>query len=42
VIGHIATRWGLDRFIDGARLADLDAADSGWRPGWEYPLTGPR
>lgn len=41
VIGHIATRWGLDRFTDGARLADLDAADSGWRPGWEYVLTGP-
>jgi broad specificity phosphatase PhoE len=39
VIGHVATRWGLDRFIDGAALADLDAADFGWRPGWEYLLT---
>jgi 2,3-bisphosphoglycerate-dependent phosphoglycerate mutase len=38
VIGHVATRWGLDRFIGGAGLAELDAADFGWRPGWEYRL----
>jgi 2,3-bisphosphoglycerate-dependent phosphoglycerate mutase len=38
VIGHVATRWGLDRFIGGAALADLDAADFAWRPGWEYQL----
>lgn len=39
VIGHVATRWGLDRFIGGAGLADLDAADFAWRPGWEYSMT---
>ena len=38
VIGHVATRWGLDRFIDGAALGELDATDFGWRPGWEYLL----
>ena len=38
VIGHVATRWGLDRAIDGAGLAALDAADFAWRPGWEYVL----
>jgi broad specificity phosphatase PhoE len=42
VIGHVATRWGLDLAIDGADLAALAAADFAWRPGWEYRLTGPR
>ena len=41
VIGHVATRWGLDRFIDGTELADLAAADFAWRPGWEYLFTEP-
>jgi 2,3-bisphosphoglycerate-dependent phosphoglycerate mutase len=39
VIGHVATRWGLDRFINGAALADLAAADFDWQPGWEYQIT---
>ena len=38
VIGHVATRWGLDRFLHGAALEDLAAADFGWQPGWEYQL----
>ena len=42
VIGHVATRWGLDMAIDGAGLADLDAADFAWQPGWEYLLTAAR
>ena len=42
VIGHVATRWGLDMAIGGAGLADLDAADFAWRPGWEYLLTAAR
>jgi 2,3-bisphosphoglycerate-dependent phosphoglycerate mutase len=41
VIGHVATRWGLDRAINGAELAGLNAAGFDWRPGWEYLLTGP-
>ena len=38
VIGHVATRWGLDRAIRGAAVEDLMAEDFGWRPGWEYRL----
>jgi 2,3-bisphosphoglycerate-dependent phosphoglycerate mutase len=38
VIGHIATRWGLDHFIDGVPLEDLIERDLAWREGWEYRL----
>ena len=38
VIGHVATRWGLDHVIGGTPLEDLIAADFAWRPGWEYRL----
>ncbi len=38
VIGHVATRWAFDHFIDGVRLEDLIGADFGWREGWEYRL----
>jgi broad specificity phosphatase PhoE len=38
LIGHVATRWGLDHHINGAALEDLAAADFAWRPGWEYQL----
>ncbi|OKI56040.1 histidine phosphatase family protein [Micromonospora sp. CB01531] len=38
VIGHVATRWGLDHWIDGVRLEDLIDADFAWREGWEYRL----
>jgi 2,3-bisphosphoglycerate-dependent phosphoglycerate mutase len=34
--------WGLDRFIHGAELADLAAADFDWRPGWAYEVPGAR
>jgi 2,3-bisphosphoglycerate-dependent phosphoglycerate mutase len=36
VIGHVATRWGLDVALRGARLEDLAGHDFGWQPGWEY------
>jgi 2,3-bisphosphoglycerate-dependent phosphoglycerate mutase len=36
VIGHLATRWGLDHFIKGVPLEELLAAEFTWRPGWEY------
>ncbi len=39
VIGHVATRWGLDHYLRGVPLADLAAADFAWQPGWEYQLT---
>jgi 2,3-bisphosphoglycerate-dependent phosphoglycerate mutase len=38
VIGHVATRWGLDHLIDGIPLEDLIAADFAWQEGWEYQL----
>jgi 2,3-bisphosphoglycerate-dependent phosphoglycerate mutase len=38
VIGHVATRWGLDHFIDGVRLEDLVDQDFAWQEGWEYLL----
>lgn len=38
LIGHVATRWGLDHFIGGAALEDLAEQDFAWREGWEYLL----
>ena len=38
VIGHVATRWGLDYYIGGAALEDLVDEDFAWREGWEYRL----
>ena len=38
VIGHVATRWGLDRFIKGSDLRDLAASEFAWQEGWEYRL----
>jgi 2,3-bisphosphoglycerate-dependent phosphoglycerate mutase len=38
LIGHVATRWGLDHFIGGAELEDLAEQDFVWREGWEYLL----
>jgi 2,3-bisphosphoglycerate-dependent phosphoglycerate mutase len=38
VIGHVATRWGLDHLICRIPMEDLAAADFAWQPGWEYLL----
>jgi broad specificity phosphatase PhoE len=38
VIGHVATRWALDHFVDGTALEDLVGADFAWQEGWEYRL----
>lgn len=38
VIGHVATRWGLDHTLNGVALEDLIDADFAWREGWEYVL----
>jgi alpha-ribazole phosphatase/probable phosphoglycerate mutase len=40
VIGHVATRWALDHFVDGVPLERLIEADFGWQQGWEYVLSG--
>lgn len=38
VIGHVATRWGLDHYLNGVPLEDLVNEVFEWRPGWEYRL----
>jgi alpha-ribazole phosphatase/probable phosphoglycerate mutase len=38
VIGHVATRWGMDHVIDGVPLEDLAVAGFAWQEGWEYRL----
>ena len=39
VIGHVATRWGLDHFVGGVPLEDLVEQDFAWREGWEYRVS---
>jgi len=36
VIGHVATRWGLEHALLGTPLEDLASRDFDWQPGWEY------
>ena len=38
VIGHVATRWGLDHFIGGVPLENLAQEDFAWQEGWEYRI----
>jgi 2,3-bisphosphoglycerate-dependent phosphoglycerate mutase len=38
VIGHVATRWGLDHHVNGVPLEDLVNEVFEWKPGWEYRL----
>jgi broad specificity phosphatase PhoE len=38
IIGHVATRWALDHFLNGVPLGELAAADFGWQEGWSYRL----
>lgn len=39
VIGHVATRWGLDHFLGGVPLKDLIEQDFAWQEGWEYRVS---
>ncbi|PZS31676.1 MAG: histidine phosphatase family protein [Pseudonocardiales bacterium] len=41
VIGHVATRWALDHFVDQVPLERLVDEDFAWRAGWEYRLGRP-
>ena len=41
VIGHVATRLGLERFILGKDLAELLTSPFVWQEGWEYYLEAP-
>ena len=38
VIGHVATRWALDHFVNRASLIELMEAPFDWREGWVYRL----
>ena len=38
VIGHVATRWGLDHYLARVALEKLVGADFTWQEGWEYTL----
>ena len=38
VVGHVATRLGLDHFLLGVPIASALAAEFVWQPGWEYVL----
>jgi broad specificity phosphatase PhoE len=36
VVGHIATRLGLDHHLHGVPVPEALAAEFEWQPGWEY------
>ena len=38
VIGHVATRWAFEHYLNGVSLDDLVEAEFNWREGWEYTL----
>jgi 2,3-bisphosphoglycerate-dependent phosphoglycerate mutase len=38
VIGHVATRWGLEIALGGASLEKLAVADFSWQEGWEFRI----
>jgi len=38
VIGHVATKWGLDHHLLGVPLDALVGAPFEWREGWRYEL----
>ena len=41
VVGHVATRLGLDHHLLGVPLVDALAEEFRWQPGWEYTLESP-
>jgi len=41
VIGHVATRWGLDVTLLGTPLEGLVSREFNWQPGWEYVIPSP-
>lgn len=36
VVGHVATRWGLEHTVHGTAVETLAAMPFLWQPGWEY------
>ena len=39
VIGHVATRWGLDYVLNGVALEQLVEEQFEWQPGWEFRIS---
>ena len=38
IVGHVATKWALDRRVHGTTLEELVATPFEWREGWRYVL----
>lgn len=38
VIGHMATRWGFEHYLNGVSLEELVGEQFVWQEGWEYTL----
>ena len=38
IVGHVATRWGLEHRLNGRTLEDLVEEEFCWRPGWMFRL----
>jgi len=36
MIGHVATRWALEHYLNGVPIETLIEASFEWRAGWEY------
>jgi 2,3-bisphosphoglycerate-dependent phosphoglycerate mutase len=36
VIGHVATQWAFEYYLNGVPLEDLIETEFNWRKGWEY------
>lgn len=40
VIGHLATRWAFEHYLNGVSLEYLAESEFNWCPGWEYLMQG--
>ncbi len=36
IVGHVATRWGIQSKLEGIPLSELASTDFDWQLGWEY------
>ena len=39
VVGHRATQYGLERWVNGKSLPEITSSRWQWQPGWTYKLT---
>lgn len=40
IIGHVSTRWALERYVYGRTLDELINEEFAWQPGWSYMVNG--